>query len=138
VLESIKWWVKKTFLSPKMIISMKHNRKAINDDSAMKIIGPSFILIGLFFIFILMTFFIFMHDPYFIANPVNTLFDIMSCVGNNGANTGMIGPFMPEYAKIIVIIEMWIAKLEIIPVMILIWGCIRGFNWEGLSRKSRK
>jgi len=138
VIESIKMWIRRAILSPRTVISMHHNNKIVDDNNARKIIGNAFILIIFSVCLILVTFIIFMHDPYFSSNSLHTLFDLMSCFGNNGVSSGMIGPLMPDYAKIIITIEMWIARLEIIPVMILIWGCIRGFNWESVIKRNKK
>ena len=37
-------------------------------------------------------------------------------------------------SKVLLFIVMWAARLEIIPVMILFWGIIRGFGWESVTK----
>ncbi|HJJ32551.1 MAG TPA: TrkH family potassium uptake protein [Methanocorpusculum sp.] len=137
IIESIVYWFKKAVMSPKAIVHMRHNRKAVNDADAGKLMLSSLVLIVTYMMFVGIIAFIFLHDPYFAVNPTGTLFDIISCVGNNGISIGnLIGPMMPSYAKVLLILVMWIARLEIIPGLILIWGLFRGFNWESLTTKN--
>jgi trk system potassium uptake protein len=42
---------------------------------------------------------------------------------------------MPDYAKIILFFVMWVARLEIIPALILGWGILRGFDTQKGSKK---
>jgi len=138
ILESIVWWIKRVLISPKAVVYMRHNRKSIKGREAFRLVMNSFILLLFYIIIIIITYIVFIHDPYFATNSAGTFFDILSCIGNNGATSGMIGPSMPDYAKIVIIFEMWIARLEIIPVMILVWGMIRGFNWESITKKNHE
>ena len=137
IIESIVYWFKKAVMSPKAIVHMRHNKKAVDDADAGKLMLSSVILIVAYLMFVGIIAIIFLHDPYFATNPSDTIFDIISCVGNNGVTAGnLIGPLMPTYSKILLILVMWISRLEIIPGLILIWGIFRGFNWEKFTRKS--
>jgi len=126
--ESVVWWIKKMVSGPKAVIAMRHDGKAIKSEEAAPLIGGSLVLILCFLLLMNIVLLVFMHDPYFSQNMPATLFDLFSCVGNNGASCGMIGPGMPDYAKVIVFFVMWIARLEIIPVLILLRGLFKGFN----------
>lgn len=51
---------------------------------------------------------------------INSLFDIASAQGNVGLNTGIMTSNSPIITKLVMVFNMWIGRLEIIPVLILI------------------
>ncbi|MCU4742187.1 TrkH family potassium uptake protein [Natronoglomus mannanivorans] len=54
-------------------------------------------------------------------HPVEyVIFDVMSAQSNVGLDAGITGPDMPATAKAMLIINMWIGRLEIIPVAVLL------------------
>ena len=56
------------------------------------------------------------------------IFDVMSAQSNVGLDSGITGPDMPETAKGMLIINMWVGRLEIIPVAVLIGSVLQRFN----------
>ena len=54
------------------------------------------------------------------AHPLEyVIFDVMSAQSNVGLDSGITGPEMPDAAKAMLIINMWVGRLEIIPVAVL-------------------
>jgi trk system potassium uptake protein TrkH len=55
------------------------------------------------------------------AHPLEyVIFDVMSAQSNVGLDAGITGPTMPEAAKAMLILNMWVGRLEIIPVAVLL------------------
>ncbi|HJJ28428.1 MAG TPA: TrkH family potassium uptake protein [Methanocorpusculum sp.] len=133
--ETLFWWFKMTLLSPRAVLNLKHGERMVKRSEASKLVSRPLMLIILFIMLIVATLVVLLHDPYFSANVYATIFDVFSCAGNNGCSLGVIGPAMPDYANYIIFLVMWVARLEIIPVLILIWGIIRGFNWEAVTKR---
>ncbi|MEA5036922.1 Trk system potassium uptake protein TrkH [bioreactor metagenome] len=133
--EALGWWFRKTLRSPRAVVPMRHDGKPIYGKYAEGLIAKSLLLILLYLLLLVGTLIVFLHDPYFSANLANTIYDLCSCIGNNGSSTGVVGPLMPDYAKIILFFVMWVARLEIIPALILGWGILRGFDTQKGSKK---
>ena len=53
------------------------------------------------------------------------IFDVMSAQSNVGLDSGITGPAMPGTAKAMLIVNMWVGRLEIIPVAVLLGAAFR-------------
>jgi trk system potassium uptake protein TrkH len=58
--------------------------------------------------------------------PADVLFDAISAQGTVGLSSGFTGPGMHPLAEIILIVLMWIGRLEIIPVLMLVYVVLGG------------
>ena len=56
------------------------------------------------------------------------IFDVMSAQSNVGLDAGITGPDMPDAAKVMLIFNMWIGRLEIVPVAVLLGAVFRRFD----------
>lgn len=54
-----------------------------------------------------------------------TIFDVFSAQSNVGLSAGLVGPNLSAAGKLILMIVMWMGRLEIIPVMVLIAIVVR-------------
>ncbi|WP_115863022.1 TrkH family potassium uptake protein [Halorussus litoreus] len=63
------------------------------------------------------------------AHPLEyVIFDVMSAQSNVGLDSGITGPGMPDTAKAMLIVNMWVGRLEIIPVAVLLGAVFQRFD----------
>lgn len=58
----------------------------------------------------------------------NVIFEVTSAQGNVGLSSGITGPDMPTPVKTMFLFNMWIGRLEIIPVLVLLRGLFQSAN----------
>ncbi|MFC7154166.1 TrkH family potassium uptake protein [Halomarina halobia] len=58
----------------------------------------------------------------------DALFEVASAQGNVGLSTGITGPSMNPFAEAMFVLNMWIGRLEIIPVLVFLRSAIKGLN----------
>ncbi|WP_336325560.1 TrkH family potassium uptake protein [Halovenus sp. HT40] len=56
------------------------------------------------------------------------IFDVMSAQSNVGLSSGITGPEMPSAAKTVLLFNMWVGRLEIIPVAVLLGAVFQRLN----------
>ena len=79
----------------------------------------------LYFFFILISWLVLMQYGY---SGIDSFFEVASAQGNVGLSLGIISPNMPDIAEILLIFNMWIGRLEIIPVLVLFKGLLDIFR----------
>ena len=62
----------------------------------------------------------------------DALFESASAIGTVGLSVGITGPDLPAWLKLVLSLEMWAGRLEVLPVLILFYPG----TWK-LSRRSR-
>ncbi|CQR50459.1 MULTISPECIES: TrkH family potassium uptake protein [Haloferax] len=58
----------------------------------------------------------------------DALFEVASAQGNVGISTGITGPWMNPWAEAMFLFNMWVGRLEIIPVLVFARSVIYGLN----------
>lgn len=68
--------------------------------------------------------FIVMHSTG--ADLSNAVFEVCSAQGNVGLSAGITAINMNPMAKFMLILNMWVGRLEIIPILILLRAIVKG------------
>jgi trk system potassium uptake protein TrkH len=71
-----------------------------------------------------------LHFPTGDYKTHEVVFEFVSAMSNVGLSTGFLNPASPLLVKWIAILVMWIGRLEIVPVIILFFGLVKGFEAE--------
>ncbi len=111
------WWEVKQLLVPRRA---KIPQK-IHHVRDLRISGDILKLTGLFVFTYLSVYIIsVMIVLFYYPNVAQTLFEVASATSNVGLSSGLIGSTSPVVVKLVFIIDFWVGRLEIWPVLLLI------------------
>lgn len=109
-------------LSPEgRIFKLKIQDKEITDRNVKE--ASSYIIIS--GMLILISWLILIAHGY---DGLNSLFDVISACGNSGLSSGITNGQMPAIVKLTLIFDMWLGRLEIIPVLVMLRGAAELFK----------
>ena len=113
------WRIKRAISTPRRVFVHKFGEKSLSKEMAMDLINEAAIIS--FIWVILLTAGIVVITNRFPEQPLgNAIFEVCSAQGNVGLTTGITSINMDPIAKTTLILNMWIGRLEIIPVIVLI------------------
>jgi trk system potassium uptake protein TrkH len=114
----IIWYVKVRLYPQSAIIPFKIGRKIFESTEVRDVA----IYTTTYLFVLLLGAFVFMAYGH---SLVNSLFEVASAEGNVGLTVGLTSPYMPWVEKVTLILEMWVGRLEIFPILILLADMIR-------------
>jgi trk system potassium uptake protein len=112
LVKGIYWEILKILSPEGSVIPRKIAGKTVQDAEIKE--AGSYTFLYLLIIFI--TWLVFMAYGY---GGVDSLFEIASAQGNVGLSVGITSPTMPPIPEILLIIGMWLGRIEIIPALVL-------------------
>ena len=113
ILKGVYWEIMKILSPEGRVIPRKISGKSVNDAE----IREAGAYASIYFMFLLIGWSVLSLYDY---NSLDALFEVASAQGNVGLSMGITSPVMPDLAEIILMLNMWIGRLEIIPVLVLI------------------
>jgi trk system potassium uptake protein TrkH len=125
IIYAVAWVVKKFLYSRNAVIPFKVGKQTFPIEE----IRTATLYSILYIIVLCMGAMIFMATPsgdfYGVDGPnhytaADSLFEVASAEGNVGLSVGITNHEMPVHLKIVLIIEMWVGRLEIFPVLTLL------------------
>ncbi len=118
------WKLRDIFLPPKGAIRYKLGGKPLARDEALEEITEASILSFLWLILLFIGIMMILYTTN--ASLENAIFEVCSAQGNVGLSTGITSAGMDSIAKTMLIINMWIGRLEIIPILVFFRALIKG------------
>lgn len=125
--KGVEWRLRKALSTPKRVLVYRLGDKSLSAESAFELVNEAAIISFLWFILLFIGILVI---SYSVPNrPLgDIIFEVCSAQGNVGLSVGITSPTMPPLAKIMLILNMWIGRLEIIPIIVMvrsIFGRIR-------------
>lgn len=114
----VGWRIKRAISTPRRVFVHKLGDKSLSKDEAMDLINEAAIIS--FMWVILLSVGIVIIAQVTGATLGNSIFEVCSAQGNVGLTAGITNIHMEPIAKTMLIFNMWIGRLEIIPVIVLI------------------
>ncbi len=123
----VEWRLKKALSTPKRVLVYKLGDKSLNQDGAFELVNEAAVISFLWFVLLFAGVLVI---SYSMPNePLgDIIFEVCSAQGNVGLSVGITSPSMPALAKVMLIFNMWIGRLEIIPVIVMIKSLFGGIK----------
>lgn len=115
---SLGWLVRKMLLPESARFQLKVGGRIYHQEDIMKVAIYSV----LYIIVLVVGALVFMAGG---ATTIDSLFEVSSALGNVGLSVGLTSSCMPWWEKLVLIMEMWVGRLEIFPVLVLLTSPFR-------------
>jgi trk system potassium uptake protein TrkH len=117
--KGVGWRIKRAISTPRRVFVHKLGEKPLSREDAMDLINEAAI-ISFMWIILLSAGVIIIGYIYPNVTLGTIIFEVCSAQGNVGLSAGITSISMDPYAKTMLIFNMWIGRLEIIPIIVLI------------------
>jgi trk system potassium uptake protein TrkH len=124
--KSILWKIREGLLPRKAVVTYKLGKKRLGKEEADRQVAEAGLISFLWIIFLFIGVLVLSYLTS--ATIEDIVFEVASAQGNVGLSTGITGPDLSPIGKIMLIFNMWIGRLEIIPVMMLFRSMIKGLK----------
>ena len=128
VWKGVNWSLTKAFLPKRAIKIIRFGDKVLEEEEMNSIGSEANLVIILWILFLLVG----VGVLSYIVAPGYTLdeviFEVVSAQSNVGLSTGITNAGLSSIGKVMLILNMWIGRLEIIPVLMLIRTFLKGFE----------
>nr|WP_323191458.1 TrkH family potassium uptake protein [Halostella sp. PRR32] len=122
------WQIRDVFHPQTAIRYLQIGERRLSEDQAQREYTEATVVFVLWITFLAIGVAVLLHalSP---AHPLEyVIFDVMSAQSNVGLSSGITGPEMPDTAKGMLILNMWVGRLEIIPVAVLLGSGLQRLN----------
>jgi trk system potassium uptake protein TrkH len=113
------WRIKRSISTPRRVFVYKLGEKPLSKDDAMDLVNEAAI-ISFMWIILLSIGIIIIATLFKDRTLGDVFFEVCSAQGNVGLTTGITKITMEPIGKIVLIFNMWIGRLEIIPIIVLL------------------
>ncbi|GAB6055320.1 TrkH family potassium uptake protein [Methanobacterium movens] len=121
IFKGIYWEIMRIVTPEGSVIPRKISGKSVSDVE----IREASAYTSIYFIFIFISWLLLSSYSY---DTLNSLFEVVSAQGNVGLSMGITTAEMPVIPKIFLMFNMWLGRLEIIPVMVLFRAFLEVFK----------
>jgi trk system potassium uptake protein TrkH len=125
---NVKLWFEKTLRSKNTIVTLNIGNKRVTEDIVNNEMAEATLISFLWIVTISMSVLLLSHIVGQAFDLSHIIFAVCSAQSNVGITCGIVNPALPYIGKIIIMIDMWIGRLEIIPVMLLLRFLFKGFK----------
>jgi len=117
--KGVGWRIKQAISTPRRVFVHKLGDKPLSKENAMDLINEAAI-ISFIWVIILSASIMLLSSIYSSHSLGKVIFEVCSAQGNVGLTAGITSMSMNTMAKSMLIINMWVGRLEIIPIIVLI------------------
>ena len=124
----ILWQFRRVFLPASAVVGTRLNGRRLNREEMEREFAEAAI-VTLLWLFVLVASSLVLVN---LAAPeftyADVLFEVASAQGNVGLSTGITGPAMHPVAEAMFLLNMWVGRLEIIPILVFVRSALYGLD----------
>ncbi len=122
--KGVGWKLRRIFLPSKSTFGYKLGGRVLGKEEAIEELSEASIISFMWLILLIIGIFVIMVTTN--AGLANSAFEVCSAQGNVGLSIGITSLGMNPIAKFMLILNMWVGRLEIIPILVFIRAIIKG------------
>ena len=120
LVKGARWRIAGIFTPSSAVRRLRIGRRSLDEDQASKELEEAAIVLILWFIFLAIGLAVLLATLPTDVRTEYAIFEVMSAQSTVGLSAGITGPEMPTPAKVVFLLNMWVGRLEIIPVLVLL------------------
>jgi len=121
------WWrIQGLFVPESAVRRLELGDRVLDEDEVTNEFEEAGIVVVLYFVFLVLGLAVVLAALPEEVHLEYALFEVMSAQSNVGLTAGITGPGMPDVTKMSLMLNMWVGRLEIIPVLVLIRAALVG------------
>lgn len=124
----IVWWFNRVFVRSKVLVPFRYEGRTVPEKVAEPELAKDMFVIILSVLTIFVALMIILQVHILSITVTDLIFDLVSALSSSGMTAGYVNPSMPLVSKWVFIVVMWIGRMEVIPVMMLFMGLLRGHD----------
>ncbi len=126
--KGIRWSLTKALLPRRAIKGIRFGDRFLNEEQFNRISSEANLVIILWILFLFLGVGVLSHVVATQYTLSEIVFEVASAQGNVGLSTGITNAGLSWVGKVMLILNMWIGRLEIIPVLMVFRSFIKGFE----------
>lgn len=128
VYEGVRWWFRRFFVSSRVTIPLRFGGKTVSKELSELAISKNLLVIVAYVVTIFIATILTLHLYITSFRLEEVMFELVSALSNVGLSVGFITTTSPVTIKWLFTLLMWLGRLEIVPVLIIFMGAIKGIQ----------
>jgi trk system potassium uptake protein TrkH len=124
----VKWWFRRFFVSSRVMVPLRFGGKTVSKELSELAITKNLLVIVVYVLTIFIATILTLHLYITSFRLEEVVFELVSALSNVGLSVGFITPTSPVIIKWLFTFLMWLGRLEIVPVVIIAMGAIKGIQ----------
>jgi trk system potassium uptake protein TrkH len=132
--EGVRWWFRRFFVSNRVLVPLRFGGRTLSREVSDLAISKNMLVIVIYVMTIFVATVLALHLYITSFRMEEVIFELVSALSNCGLSVGLISAASPFAIKWIFIALMWLGRLEIVPVLILTLGLLKGLENDSRSQ----
>ncbi|WP_049986497.1 TrkH family potassium uptake protein [Halobellus rufus] len=124
----IRWQFRRVFLPASAVVGTRLNGRRLNREEMEREFSEAAIVTLLWLLILVASSLVLVNLTAPEFGYADALFEVASAQGNVGLSTGITGPTMHPVAEAMFLLNMWIGRLEIIPILVFARSLLYGLD----------